>query len=744
MFKNLLTDREFIEKKYHPEEGFNPYIRMDYHGYEFDPTTGLTDEEMDADLAALAGNIADLPRSLQKAELFSYLLDHTRIDVNEHDYFIGFWSWGRRISKFTVDKWLAGIKGNLQAETQTMAMLDKAGFCRGWLDLDHTVPDWDYIMERGFPGILEDLHADYKKLCEKGEVTEKQSALYNACAMSYEAVIRLLDRLYRYALTKDFDKASAVAETLKNLRDGAPKTSLDCLEMIFIYFMLSESVDHFQVRSLGHGLDATLYPYYLADIESGRYTKEQIGELIGYFLMQWSAIGNYWGQPFYLGGTSVKGECKVNELTYLILDVYDKLDIYNPKIQIKVSKRTPRLLKEKALDMIRHGNNSIVFVNEHTAVKCLMANGYTYDEAVDFVISGCYEYYPKSKEIVISLSYINLLTPVNYVFSCGYDVNGECQVGLKSKDISEIGSFSEFYEIYLAQLGYLTDLWQGAMYEYEKYVGDLNPAMLLSAVSRSCRETMTNPLDCGMKNSSGYVVNGLGTAVDALMAVNDLVFVRKAVTLAEYKAALDADYVGYERIRAMALACKHKYGNGDEMSDYYAAAIMRFITERLASTKNSHGGRHVVDLHSARAFLIQGEQTGASPDGRHRGEEISKNASPTPGSDRNGITALIKSATSIDSSICTMGFCLDAMLHPSAVQGEDGLTALRAVLDTYIDKGGASIQFNIFSTDLLRDAQDHPERYRNLQVRVCGWNQLWNNMPRVEQDAYIRRIENVR
>jgi formate C-acetyltransferase len=148
-------------------------------------------------------------------------------------------------------------------------------------------------------------------------------------------------------------------------------------------------------------------------------------------------------------------------------------------------------------------------------------------------------------------------------------------------------------------------------------------------------------------------------------------------------------------------------------------------------------------MHSARAFIIHGEKTKATPDGRKAGQELSKNASPTPGADRNGITALIKSATAVDTALCDIGFCLDTMLHPSAVQGEDGLIAFKAVLDTYFAKGGQSIHFNVFNPDMLRDAQKHPEKYKNLQVRVCGWNILWNNMEKKEQDAYILRAEHI-
>ena len=179
------------------------------------------------------------------------------------------------------------------------------------------------------------------------------------------------------------------------------------------------------------------------------------------------------------------------------------------------------------------------------------------------------------------------------------------------------------------------------------------------------------------------------------------------------------------------------------MSDQYAAAIVRVLSNLISSRKNGHGCPYLMELHSARGYIMQGEKTAATPDGRRRGEELSKNASPHPGMDRNGITGLIHSATAIDTTLANVGFCLDVMLHPTSVQGEKGVDVLYHVMRTYMDKGGQSIHFNIFNADMLRDAQAHPEKYENLQVRVCGWNVLWNNMAKSEQDAYILRAENI-
>ena len=749
MFKTLNKDRETIERKYHyPEEynsgkTFGVVDRMMFHGYDYDETTGLDDADIDAGLEKLSAELVGQPHPVYKARLFEYVLDNTRIDVNEHDYFIGIYTWNRPLAKYTVHKWRGEVYDSFPEASETLAKLDKSGATFGWLDFDHTVPDWDSLIELGFSGVLKRAENSYKVLKSAGTLTQKQEDFYRGLEIEYKAIIRLIDRLYNYSLTKNFEKAPEITKCLKNLRDGAPTSLYEVLQLIYIYFMLSESIDNYQVRSLGYGLDGTLYPFFKRGIENGTYTKEEAAELIGYFLMQWSAIDNYWGQPVYLAGTNFDGTTKVNELSYMILDVYDKLGLYNPKIQIKVNKSTPKDFLCKALEMIRHGVNSIVFVNEEIIIKCLMSKGATYEEAVDSVISGCYEYKVKASGIDISSIYINALKPISLVFDNGFDtVSGE-MIGTETGNAEEFTSFKEFYSAYLKQLEHCIMTHIDALYQLETRVQEINPSLMYSGTIPKCVEGMTDALDSGINNNTGTLLCGLGTAVDALMSVYELVFEKKLTTLSELKKALENNWEGYEKLRAMALNAEHKYGNNDAISDHYALAITRTVADMLHGRKNSHGGSYSMELHSARAFIIHGEKTKATPDGRKAGDEMSKNASPTPGADRKGITALINSATTIDSTLSDVGFCLDAMLHPSAVQGEDGLEVLYAVLNTYMKKGGASIHFNIFNADLLKDAQKNPEKYKNLQVRVCGWNVLWNNMAKKEQDAYILRAENI-
>ena len=175
----------------------------------------------------------------------------------------------------------------------------------------------------------------------------------------------------------------------------------------------------------------------------------------------------------------------------------------------------------------------------------------------------------------------------------------------------------------------------------------------------------------------------------------------------------------------------------------YAEMLARYLANKVNNRPNARGGVYKTSIHPAMMFVWQGEKTLASADGRKAGEELSKNASPVPGMDRKGVTALINSATKLNPTLFPESFCLDVMLHPSATSGDDGLIAMKALLDTYLEKDGMSMQINVFNTDVLKDAQKNPDRYKNLQVRVCGWNVLWNNLSRAEQDAYILRAENI-
>ena len=746
MFKTFENDRAWLENKYHKvDEPFDPYKRMEYHGHDYDVATGQSDEEILSGLRAVAKECEGLSHPIAKAKAIEYVLRNTRIDANEHDYFVGLYSWNRLLRETTVLKWKTELFDEILPEVgTTMKDFNDSGAMAIWPDFDHVVPDWDSLVRLGFSGILERAR-DYKKAREeKSGLTDKERDFFDAIEIEYGAIIEFLDRLYKYASAQKHKKARTVSDCLLQLRNGAPTNIYEAMQLIFLYFMISESVDHFQVRSLGNGLDCTLYPFYKKDIESGRFTEGEIREFFAYFMMQWSAIGNYWGQPFYLGGTDENGETLVNELSYLILDVYDGLDIYNPKIQIKYNKNTPESFLYKIFDMIRRGKNCFALCCEENYIRAVMSYGASYEEARTMDIRGCYETGVRANEVSAATGYVNPLKALRYVFTNGFDEYIEKQMGVLGGEMDNSWSFEDFKAAFLLQYAHITDEVMRLANAYDPYMEYINPSSMYSATIKTSLENAFDGYGGGVKfNNSSVLLCGLGTAVDALMAVKYLVYEKKEVTLTILKRALDANWVGYERLRAMALRCPYKYGNNNAAADECARELSDFFVKRVEGKKNGRGGVYKPLLHSAMQFAWQGRKTGATPDGRLAGEEISKNASPTPGMDRQGVTALISSVTKLAPYTYSEGFCLDVMLHPTAVSGEEGLAIMKALLDVYSARGGMVMQFNIFDASTLRDAQEHPEKYKNLQVRVCGWNVLFNNMSRAEQDAYILRAENV-
>ena len=748
----LRVDRAFIENKYHDtSKPYNAYNRMGYHGWKCENGTGLSDDEMKEKLAVLVEEAekAGKPHPVIKAEAVAYVLDNGRFDISPRDYFVYFYSWGRLAQPFTHHRWDHEVFTVKIPEIQkTMERINASGAVAQWPDYDHVVPDWDSILTLGFPGLLARSEAYRKKQEEAKTLTEEKKAVFDSVKIEYEAVIRLLARMRKYAEKRaetGQEKAKDTAVCLGSLENGAPKTLYEALHAMYLYFIVCECVDCFQTRSLGNGIDNTLLPFYRADLESGRYTKEELAEFLGYFFMQFAAIDNYWGHPMYLGGTDINGNSVVNELTYEILSVYRKLGIYNPKIQIKVNRNSPKRYIEETLDMVRNGNGSLVFCCEPGMVKAVMNYGVPYEKAYNFDISGCYETRVRADESSTGTGYVNALKAVRYVFTRGMDETIGERVGIDTGALSEMKEFADFYGAFIKQWRHLIDTVFVCADAYEPYLSYVNPSPMYTATVAQSLEKGADGYTVGVRYNNSHMLNcGFGTAVDALMAVREFVYEKKSVTLEEMHAALEANWKGWETLRQEVLSSPHKYGNGDPITDEFAAGLSRFFCSAVNNRPNKRGGVYKAILHSAMQFIWQGNKTGATPDGRKSGEEISKNASPTPGMDKNGVTALLRSATGLVPYLYSESFCVDILLHPSVTEGNDGMTVLKGLLTYYLEHGGMSIQFNIMDTAVLREAQKNPEKYRNLQVRVCGWNVLWNNLSEAEQNAYIRRAENIR
>ena len=219
------------------------------------------------------------------------------------------------------------------------------------------------------------------------------------------------------------------------------------------------------------------------------------------------------------------------------------------------------------------------------------------------------------------------------------------------------------------------------------------------------------------------------------------VFDQRVLTLSELPSILQNNWKGREQERLAILRDADKYGNGSALADGLTVDFIDFVSKHINGTPNSRGGYWKMATLSINKNVRFGEKNGATIDGRLAGEPFSKNLSPVIGQDRGGITTLLNSLGKIDFTQLTHAGMLDLILHPTAVSGEEGLSAFAALVRTYFAKGGHSLQFNIFSAELLKKAQQNPQQYRNLQIRVCGWNVYFVDLEKVLQDAFIKQCE---
>lgn len=738
------NDREHITHKYYlPEYPHNGYDRFSYHGYDYDATTGISEEEIKMGLKELSRDIIDkvLPCEA-KALAISYVLNNTRIDINDNDFYIGFYSWGRIIKESFFNVWDKNLWYDTIPETRIeMERLRNSGLADIWADYDHSVPDWDAVMSLGFYGLLERVKEVRRKNESIAPLSKEQTAYYNSLTIVLDAIVKFIKRLKDYALTKSGEKIPYIISCLTQLEIGAPTNTFEALQLMYLYFMISESVDLYQVRSLGNGFDRIIYPFYKKDLENNTFTQQQLDDFIAYFLLQFYAIGNYWGQPLFLGGTNLDGTTRFNELSLRTLSIWDDLDIHNPKIQVVFGDSTPKQVRYQVYDMIRRGKY-LTIVGEKGAIKAVQtALDCDENTAKNFIITGCYE--PVIRDgILIECGYPNLLKLVSITLRDGFDPMTKMQVGAHTG--YDFNTFNDFFKAFETQFEFLFTKMVNIANTYERYLTSVNPSLLFTSTKIKALEAMQDAYTMKDKKSfSLFELNGYGSAIDALVAIKKSIFDDKITDFNTLRTALDANWVGYENLRRYVLKCP-KYGNYDEEADRIGKAVSDLIPKYIHCHRNTRGAKFICEYHGAMEYAWQGDKTEATPDGRKLGMEISKNASPSIGADVKGSTAFILSCTrAIYPEAAGAGFNADVMLHPSALMGENGLIALDALVNVYMQRNGIDIQFNVLSPDTLLDAQKNPEKYKNLQIRVSGWNVLWNDIPKVLQDAYILRAQTV-
>ena len=694
--------------------------------------SGLSKEELERLCTELTNS--SLPKATAKAKTFELIVKHSRIAIDPDDIFqeklrgYGIMSRQRYFwERIVTDKYLAAEREEMKQAWYNF------GSHLGDADYGHTSPNSKLLLKVGFVGLLERIN---RAAAQKG-LSEKQVVFYDSCRTVLEAMMHAANRLADAIEPYNGDNAKA----LRAIAVSAPSNIYEAMQLLILYFFMHEYVAGTRVRTLGR-LDVLLTPFYENDIKNGVYTKSEIKEMLKFFLYKFWVAKVPFDLPLCLGGLDENGNEVTNDVTHLIAETYNELDIHSPKIHIRVSKKTPESFLKLILSCIRGGNSSFVFVNDDVTVKALMNVGVEEKDALDYVPIGCYEPAVWGKEIgCTGNGGINLAKAVEYMLTDGVDLNSGIRAMPKRE--TEVKCFEDVLTTVKFYITRMCERTLNYILSIERHYDEINPDPILSAMYEDsvCRGVDVYEGGAKYNNSSMYFYC-IATLVDSLAAVKRLVYDEALISFGELCELLKNNWQGGKTLRLRALNLKEKYGNNNPVADELTKDITDFCASLVNNKPNGRGGVFKASLFSIDRYVRCGERTMATPDGRFAGEILSKNLCATVSMDKNGITALINSVTKIDHSKFPNGSVLDVLLHPSAVSGEDGLDAFLAILKTYMAKGGFALHGNVFDAKILKEAQKDPQKYATLQVRVCGWNAYFVNLSKSEQDAFIKQAEN--
>jgi formate C-acetyltransferase len=730
-------------------ETFEQCRRHLYGQYEqipFEAAEGLAPADLAAAVEACVSDNAAQPRVLQVARVFELLLCRGQIHVDPLDWFVDKVNHGGLLWKLK-QQWLAEVEEQLGEEGRWHRRAFELGVVRAGIDLGHIAPGFSRVLSRGLLGLIEDARQFRARLGEAA--TPEQLAFYEAVEITWRAAITVAERFA--VLAERLAQAEPVhAERLLRIADVCRRvpaypasTFHEALQCCWFLHEWIE-MDGEAVRSMGH-VDRMLWPYYRADLEAGRLTRQHAKELMKFLWVKNFARTqgrNITGKNFLFGGQDAQGNPIANELTFAALEAYEELDLPDPKLSVRFCDHSPESLYRRVAAMIRRNKGSFVLMNDSAAVEALVRRGKALADARTYLPIGCYEPAVDGKEVGCTMNLIvNLAKGVELALHDGLDPRSGERVGPGTGDPRVFATFEQLLTAYTAQMDFVLRRATDNIKAHERLWPVANPSPFIAGTIDDCLQRGRDIGEGGAHyNSVGCVGVGLGSTVDSLLAIKHAVFDEKRCTMAQVLEAMAQDFqgdAGQERLRQYLLNRAPKWGTGDDQADTLARRVADGYCDKIHSFTNARGGPFQASLF---AFTFQwsfGKLTGALPDGRRAGTPLSPGVGPAPGRDREGVTALIDSVCKLDFTRTPNGSVLDIVLHPSAVRGEEGLAALVTLMKVFFAKGGYALQFNVVDTATLRDAQKDPEKYASLQVRVTGYSAYFTKLSRYEQDQFI-------
>jgi trans-4-hydroxy-L-proline dehydratase len=625
----------------------------------------------------------------------------------------------------------------------------------------HTVAD-DKIYRTGMRDLISKIENMLSELGndDEPEVVSRRDQL-EAMAICAEALICFAERHAELAEEKARVEEDQVRKTelleiasvCRQVPANAPRTMWEALQYYwFVHLGVITELNTWDAFCPGR-LDQHLEPFYLQDLEAGALDRERAKELLQCF---WVKFNNQPAPPkvgitlkesgtytdfanINLGGVRADGSDGVSDLTYLLLEVIDEMRLLQPSTNVQVSKKNPDLFIRKAGEVIRKGWGQPSVFNVEAVIQELLSQGKSLVDARCGGTSGCVETGAFGKESYILTGYFNLTKVLEITLNDGIDPASGKLLGLGNGKEVHFASFEQLMDAFRFQLEHFIKIKIAGNQIIEKLYAVNMPAPFLSLIIDDCLENARDYNAGGARYNTNYIQGvGIGSITDSLAALKKHVFEDQKYSLPELLAVLKENFSGKEEVRQYLIHKTPHYGNDDDYADSIMKQVFHLFYDVVNGRPSYRGGTYRINMLPTTCHVYFGSVIGATPDGRLSGMPLSEGISPVQGVDLNGPTAVIKSASKMD-HLLTGGTLLNVKFTPQVLAGEKGLDSLVHLVRSYFRMDGHHIQFNVVDAETLRKAQQNPEEYGNLIVRVAGYSDYFNNLSEQLQDEIIKR-----
>ena len=643
----------------------------------------------------------------------------------------------------------------------------------GLVSLNPGSPGFEKIVHEGLDRSRQEIEANLEGFSKSSPDYQKTNI---AKKNSWEAMAAAIDGMLAYtahlaevvkreeAAEKDPKRKAelqTIYETLQRVPKHPARTLHEAVQTLWIMFIgvcldaMDESI------TIGR-LDQILQPYFEADIKKLPENKREeyiahAMELVGCLCLRftnhlvaaatvasWQNSGAPGVTSVMVGGVTPEGEDAVNDMTYIVLKVAEMLSLNDPDMDARYMvgvNSTTYIRRVAELNYITSGTPSVH--NDKAIIDALCQHGWDIKDARNWVSCGCVEPVIHGQHFAATGDMdSNLMVPLTMAIYNGYHPSAKWDFGPKTGEVQDFQTFDAFFAAFNAQFNFIYKQATEASLQILKTQQYLMPAPLNSAMLENCIKDGIGMTHGGAKyNSSGAAFTALSDVVDSLLVIKKVVFEDKKYTFSELKDAMDADFVGYERLHAYIENRVPKFGSGHESGREMVSRVTTMIADYLHSHQNGRGGCYFPGYRTNNNHTVYGRVSGASASGRYAGKPFTSGLTPNPLASNN-ILDNLNDVASIDPLNCENNYTFNVRLSCSKSDShKQNVDHIANYIQTYFINGGMQIQINIVDTDTLKDAMAHPELYPDLIMRVSGYTGYYTRMQQDLQLEIIGRTE---